>query len=84
MNTTTATRQTLWHIDLGDEVLDRPTGRIGRVTQKTRDGVVIRFDNGEKAVDLNRARIIPLAVIQALAEVDEDEANAAAYREATR
>jgi hypothetical protein len=75
---------TAWHIDLGAEVLDRRTGRVGRATQVTRENVFVRFAEGEKSKYLPRERLVPLSVVRAMAEVDEDEANAAAYRAARR
>ena len=67
------------HIDLGEEVLDQRTGRIGRTVQVRRDDVWLQFPGDDRHSNLPRARLIPIRTLRALEEVDEDDANHAEY-----
>lgn len=73
-------KTTIWAIELGEDVLDLRTGRIGRTTQVNTKIAFVRFEEGAKAFQIDRTRLISLRTVVALREVDEDEANAAAYR----
>ena len=71
------------HIDLGDEVMHPATMRFGRTTQVTRTHVFVRFYGADKAAYMDRRDIVSVSWENAWLEVLEDEANAAAFRQAT-
>ena len=80
MKTYTSTKPVIL-MDLGDLVQDRK-GRVGKLTQVNREIVYVRFVEGEKAKMLYRVDVTPLKYLAAMAEVEEDDRNAAAYRAA--
>lgn len=73
----------LWHIELGDAVIDRHDGRVGVVVMPGREPFV-RFEDGQHAVKYNsdmRPRLIPVEIAQAFAEIDAEDAAEVAYDE---
>lgn len=74
-------RQAKWQINTGEPVLQIKTGRRGRAVLVRRDEVMVRWGAGEKAISTPREGLMPFRTVLAFREVDEDEANAAAFRE---
>lgn len=70
-------------IRTGEEVQAR-NGRIGIATLVRRDEVWVRFPGQAHAGNIRREDVHSTRWLREMAEVDEDEANAAAYRERSR
>jgi len=66
-------------IALGDLVRFKKDGRVGRVTQVTREKVFVRFEEGAKAVYLDRVQVDSVKFLEALAEVEQDDAAEVAF-----
>lgn len=79
----TPKRGLLLQMDLGERVIDRK-GRWGTLTQVNSRQVVVRFDALGRAILVERGDVIPQRWIDAQAEVDQDEAAAAAFRGSVR